>query len=35
VALVGEGVIDAEQLRKLALERLPLTPQAAGKMQSN
>lgn len=35
VALVGEGVIDAEQLRRLALERLPLTPPAAPKMQSN
>jgi hypothetical protein len=28
VALVAEGVTDADRLRKFALERLPLTPHA-------
>jgi hypothetical protein len=35
VALVGEGVIDADQLRSLALERLPLTPREARKPRPN
>ena len=34
VALVAEGVTDADRLRKFALERLPLTPQAPAASKS-
>jgi hypothetical protein len=35
VALVAEGVTDADRLRKFALERLPLTPQAPPKIDGH
>jgi hypothetical protein len=34
VALVAEGVTDADRLRQFALERLPLTPPAASEPTS-